>query len=370
MSKTNETEVIKKNKVLMVEYQGRVDEENNALGHGPKVLNDYFGIIKNYCDVSVYAPKEILKGFTGNKEAKQVKVLPEKIIMGKDKTLAVKIKNKLGMFKNISLALKNTDAETVWFFNVEYYFFLYLFLHRRIKKRIVCTMFLDGYRGGIVAKIKNYIFEQGQKKLDVIIATGKQLKFKNCKYYFVPDYYCPDELRKNDNIKKDKLAVCLGTMGKGKQLKELVTAFNKMDYPLIIAGRFYDKALLQELRDMAGKNIEIRDEYLSDDEYKSLLERATFTVLPYSPSKYDRQTSGVMQEAVFYNTIPVSYNGVLDGNGIKGIGFDSWDELNLDVVTEDEMIQCRNYYKELRNDEYSEEKVKNFYHEIFGTNEN
>ena len=27
--------------------------------------------------------------------------------------------------QNISLAIKNTDADTVWFFNVEYYFFLY-----------------------------------------------------------------------------------------------------------------------------------------------------------------------------------------------------------------------------------------------------
>lgn len=350
-------------KVLMVEYQGRVDEDGNALGHGPKVLNDYFNIIKEYCRVSVYGPKEVLKEFRGSKEADLVKVLPKRIVMGADKTIAVKIKNKLNMFNNIRLALKNSDADIVWFFNVEFYFFLYIFLHKRINKRIIVTMFLDGYRGGIAAKIKHWIFEQSQKKIDYIISTGKQLTFKNCKYGFVPDYYCPDDLTINAN--KEKLAVCLGTMGKGKQLEELVDCFNNMNYPLIIAGRFHDKSQLENICKIAKENIEIRDEYLSNDEYQDLISKATFTVLPYSPDKYNRQTSGVMQEAVFNNTIPVSYYDVLDGNGVKGIGFSNWNELDLNRVSDETIEELKEFYKRLCNEDYSENKVKKFYREIF-----
>lgn len=353
------------NKVAMIEYQGRVDEKGKALGHCPKVFNEYFDFIKDYCQVSVFAPKEILNEFHGTKECVSAKILPGKIVMGQDKTILAKISNKINMFKNIGLALKHTDADTVWFFNVEYYLFLYLFLHRKINKKIVCTMFLDCYRGGIPAKIKQFIFEKAQKKIDLIISTGKQLHFNNCKYEFVPDYFYDKKLDRYNEIHKEKLAVSLGTMRRDKQLKEMILAFNKMDYPLIVAGSFHDKALYKELCEIASSNVTIRDEYLSEDEYLKLLAKATYSVLPYNPEKYDRQTSGVMQETIFVNTIPVTYNAILNGNGIEGIGFDNWDELNLIDYSEDTIDEYHNKYQELISDIFSETKVKEFYKRIF-----
>lgn len=355
------------NGVSMIEYQGRVDENGKALGHGPKVLNEYFDFIKEYCHVSVYAPVEILREFRGNKYADKVKVLPKRIVMGQDKTVFVKVMNKINMFRNISLALKHAEGDTVWFFNVEFYFFLYMLFCKKAEKRIVVTMFLDGYRGGVIAKIKQFVFERAQKKIDFIISTGQQLTFKNCSYQYIPDYYfAKDKYSKYSDVPKERLAVCLGTMGKGKQLKELVDTFTQKDYPLVIAGRFYDKELLEELKSMAGSNITIRDEYLSNEEYMSLLAKATFTVLPYSPDKYDRQTSGVMQEALFVNTIPVSYNAVLDGNSVPGIGFDNWNELSLSDIDSDRINELIAKYSYLQTNVYDVSVVKNSYREIFG----
>lgn len=353
-------------KVCMIEYQGRVDENGKALGHGPKVLNDYYNLIKDLCELEIFAPKEILKEFIGKKDSIELKVLPDNIVMGQDKTVFIKIKNKLNMFHNISLALNNTKADTVWFFNVEYYFFLYLFLHRRLKKKIICTMFLDGYRGGIVAKIKQFIFEKAQKKIDFIIATGKQLEFKNCEYKYVPDYYYENNNQFSEiNFNKKEMAVCLGTMGKGKQLEEMVFAFNKSGYPLVIAGRFHDKNQLENLLKIKKDNIEVKDEYLSKEEYMMLLSSAKYTVLPYSPDKYEHQTSGVMQEAIFVNTIPVSFDAVLNGNDVLGIGFEKWDDLDLSNVADEKLKECYADYEDKRNGEYNLENVKAFYNKLF-----
>ena len=85
----------------MVEYQGRIDENGKALGHGPKVLNEYFDFIKDYCQVSVYAPREMLNEFRGAKISHETKILPGKIVMGQDKTVLIKIKNKLNMFNTV-----------------------------------------------------------------------------------------------------------------------------------------------------------------------------------------------------------------------------------------------------------------------------
>jgi hypothetical protein len=133
----------------------------------------------------------------------------------------------------------------------------------------------------------------------------------------------------------------------------------------VIAGRFYDKEWYNELKAKASSNIEIRDEYPGNNEYLDLLSRATYAVLPYNEGRYSFQTSGVMQEAVFTDTIVLTHKDILGGNGIPGIGYSSYDDI------EDEMLiygANDNYdrnrailseYDRLRRDTYSRESIKN-----------
>lgn len=354
-------------KVCMVEYQGRVDEEGCPVGHGPKVLLDYYCLLKDRFDISVYGTKEIMSGFRERENAKG-RILPGRIVMKGHKSFADKIFGKLSMFRNIHLAFKDNEAETIWFFNTEYYLMLYLALasKRSLKnKKIVATMFLDGYHGGFVNKVKQFVFEQAQKKIDVIVSSGFKFAFKNCKSEFIPDYYyVPEKYEEYRDINKQDKCVCLGTMGAGKQLDELVEAFNKNGYPLHIAGRFYDKEWYEQLAKKALPNIVIEDKYLSDAEYASLLSSAKYTVLPYAPDKYNTQTSGVLQEAVFMDTCVIAFRDVLLGNNTKGIMIDSWEDLAKEDLKRD-YTEITSDYKKQRETIYNIGIIKEKYEKVF-----
>ncbi len=353
--------------VCMAEYQGRCDEEGKAVGHAPKVLSEYYDLISEDNKISIFVPKPISDEISANiRERSRICILPHNIVMKGHTSLSEKIANKLRMFGNIRRILKRSDADVIWFFNVEFYLFLYLALFGNSHKKIVVTLFFEGYHTGSFAGIKQRIFETGQKKVYKCISTGAAFRFRNMPSVFVPDYICDDvtyaPLRKN---KKEPYAVCLGTMDKGKQLDELVDAFCRISYRLVIAGRFYDKEWYSELKAKASSNIEIRDEYPENNEYLELLSRATYAVLPYNEGRYSFQTSGVMQEAVFTDTIVLTHKDILGGNGIPGIGYSSYDDI------EDEMLiygANDNYdrnrailseYDRLRRDTYSRESIKN-----------
>ena len=382
-------------KISMVEYQGRCDRDGKAVGHGPKVLKEYYNFIEKNNDVKIYAPQVIFDSLkesaatgasqSGNSDAGlstissgsnlgagssnrdyDISLLSEQIVMTSGKLFFKRLSEKMGMFKNIKAAVKNNDSDYIWFFNVEYYLMLYIFLHKKIRSKVICTFFLDGYHNGIVGKVKQWVFEKAQKKIDLIIATGPNLKFKNCKTVYVPDYYyIPDKYDALRNNPKEEKAVCLGTMNSGKQLEDMVEAFNKTGYPLYIAGRFFDKDRCKRLKDMAADNVTIEDRYLSDKEYLDIISKAKYTVLPYNPTQYNRQTSGVMQEAVFTGSIVVTYDDILKGNKVPGIGFSSWSELSEDMLRKADTAAIAEEYSKLINTVFSFDSVKEKYGEIF-----
>ncbi len=357
---------VKLRKVCMAEYQGRCDEDGKAVGHAPKVLTEYFDLISEDHDVAIFVPKTIDEEIPRDIRKKaEITVLPHMIVMKARNSLAEKIINKFRMFTNIRTVLKKSDADVIWFFNVEFYLFLYLMLFGNKGRKIVVTVFRDGYHIGRLARIKQRIFEAGQKKVYKCISTGADFQFKNMSSVFVPDYVCDDAtyapLRKNT---KEDYVACLGTMGEGKQLYELVEAFSRVSYGLLIAGRFYDREVYEDLRENATDNIEVRDEYLGIEEYLNLLSHATYAVLPYNERKYASQTSGVMQEALFTDTIVLTHKDILRGNGIPGIGYSSYDDISDEILmyganeNYDRNRAILSEYDRLRRDVYSRESIK------------
>lgn len=270
------------------------------------------------------------------------------------------------MFANIASAFHHSESDILWFYNVEYYLMLYLILHKKSDKKVVCTLFQEGFQNGKFGWMKQKIFHAAQKKMDLIITSGRKFSFPNAKSIYIPDYCYKEENYKPYRIKaeeKKNMAVCLGTMGAGKELDEMVEAFGRIGFPLTVAGRFYDKELLNRLKDKAKDNIVFRDEYLSKEEYFSLLATAKYTVLPYSPEKYGTQTSGVLQEAVFLDTIPISYEAVLEGNEIPGVTFSKWEDLTPESLEEKQ--EWLSEYDRLRKQVYGEENIKKQYYSIF-----
>ena len=343
-------------KIILAEYQGRQDTNGKAVGHGPKVLGEYAGLIKDEYELTILAPRCILKATAPDGRAGS-KVLPHSIVMKSDNSVFEKIFNKIKMFANINMVLKNNAADTVWFFNTEFYLMLYLAVFGNNKKNIICTLFMENFGGGLRGSVKQRIFEAAQKKMRLIISTGPGFCFKNVPYKFIPDYYCDEaEYAPYRRPVRKEQAVCLGTMGAEKQLEELVEGFNRTGYPLVIAGRFYDRDRLARLKEAAADNITIRDEYLSREEYLKLLGESSFVVLPYSASQYATQTSGVLQEAVFMDTVAVSHRAVLEGNRIAGIAYDELKNIDRSLLEKD-TAGCKKEYARLRKELYSKEAM-------------
>ncbi|MBO6299794.1 MAG: hypothetical protein J6N53_13215 [Lachnospiraceae bacterium] len=354
-----------KSVICMAEYQGRCDEEGVAVGHAPKVLSAYHSMISEAFETEVFAPRCVLKASSAE-SAKGAKVLRHHIVMKGHNSLFAKIANKMRMFANIRSVFLHTKADKIWFFNTEFYLMLYLALFGNKGKEIYCTMFLDGYHGGPVAKLKQKIFERAQKRMKCVISSGPRFAFKNASQVFLPDYpYEEAVYTPYRKYPKDEVAVCIGTMGAEKEIEELVECFTQNGYPLHITGRFYDKERLARLRAVAGHRVIITDANLSNEEYLKMLGSAHFVVLPYRPGQYGTQTSGVLQEAVFLDTVPISYTKVLENNQVPGIGFESWEEVTRERLF---ALQDMEDYAKLRQEVYSRERMKEVLKKVF-TNE-
>ena len=357
----------KGNHIALAEYQGRCDEAGKAVGHAPKVLAEYVRMTEQDHKISIYAPACIVREIPDDiVSCSEIHHLRHEIIMKGHMPFIDRILNKFRMFLNIRHILHESDADVIWFFNVEFYLFLYLSIFGNAGKRIVVTMFIDGYHTGALAGIKQKIFERGQRRVSRCISTGPSFEYKNMPSVFIPDYVCDDSIyaKYRGNL-KEACAVCLGTMDHGKELDELIEAFNRISYRLVIAGRFYDKSWFEDLKAKAADNIEIRDVYLDQEEYLSLLSHAVYAVLPYNERKYASQTSGVMQEAIFTDTIVLTHSDILTGNKVPGVGYRSYKDITDSLLGDDpnDKNGKRNRsilekYKELRHSVYDKEKIK------------
>lgn len=367
-----DTPANKKKTVSMVEYQGRCDEKGAAVGHAPKVLKEYFDMIKDEYRVTIFAPDTIIKSLpddTSLHSGADIFRLPHHIIMKSGSSVFKRAMDKVHMFRNIRGALKHSPDRVVWFFNVEFYLFLYLAIFGNMNKKIVVTMFYDGFHTGGSAALKQKIFEAGQKRVSLCISAGPSFRFRNMRSVFIPDYACDEDIYGPfRNAVKEPYAVCIGTMNDGKQLEELISAFKKTDFHLVVAGRFYDKERVEALKKTASSNVEIRDAYLENDEYLTLLSRASYVALPYNSANYAFQTSGVMQEAVFLGTVILTHKDILEGNRIPGVGYLSYQEINDDLLAANAANIARNEeilreYERLRSGTYDqgeiEKKIKN-----------
>ncbi|MCR5774504.1 MAG: glycosyltransferase [Lachnospiraceae bacterium] len=348
-------------RIAMIEYQGRCDETGKAVGHAPRVLPEYYHLISENHPVEIYAPRTILQELPDDISGVcDLTPLSHHIIMKASPTLIERILNKYYMFSNIHRVLKHCNAEILWFYNVEFYFFLYLALFGNHKKRIVVTLFRDGYHKGRLAPLKQRIFESGQKKVRVCISTGRSFKFKNMRSVFIPDYVY-DEKSYSEYAKcpKEDYTVVLGTMDRGKQLEDIISVYNRLTRKLIIAGRFYDKGWVKELKTLAGNNIEIRDEYLSREDYLSLLSHASFAAVPYDKDLYSFQTSGVMQEALFTDTIVITHKDILTGNGFPGIGYEKYDDITEQLLSDTRHnTELLKEYEYMRKNVYSRDSIR------------
>lgn len=309
----------KKNEMVLVDYIGNCDLGGKPIGHPVKILNEYGKLLTNF-NVMYCVPRETLKLLSSNHAI----LLSNSI----SPYSGHKVEKVVQRFQNLHRAFTRTGNKCLWFCNIDFCFFLYVFIFRP-QRRMVCTLYsYDSTATGIIKRLKNYIIQSSLKKMKLVIKSSDTFPIKNVPCVFAPDYlFFSEQYGKYQKKEKKEQIVCVGTMSKNKNLQKVINVFREIDYPLLIIGYFDDKELYYDLIKKKTSNVEIVDTYLSEEEYLTILSEARYSLLPYNMNLYTNRTSGVLLESVFVHTIPIAANNCLETHHIAGIGFSHLEEL-------------------------------------------
>ena len=316
--------------ILMVDYNGTCNEEGEALGHSPKVLHEYAGLLNGFAVVDALLSPCVAEKVV-KEDFKNVYKLRYNLIQGRNNSIVKRIIDKYYLFYNLSKVFRQRDYDIILFYKMDFFLAVYLFLFGLWKKnrstKYIGLIYQQKFEVPF-ASLVNYIYQKGIQRLDGLIHTLELNELNHKNKMYMPDYYyVPETYDKYKKIEKQEKVVCVGTMNYYKELDKLVECFNMGTYPLEICGYFMDKEMLIRLQKKANKNIQIHDCVLSQEEYYTLIGEAKYSILPYNMQQYKERTSGVLYETVFLGSIPIAPKGLLEYNHVSGIAYDSWEEL-------------------------------------------
>lgn len=323
-------------KVLLIDYYGTCDKNGQAIGHSPKVLKEYGDLLKGEYVRSVAASPCLINEIAGEqtRDFHKIYSLKYNIMTSNMSSFGKRVKDKLKLFYNLHQVFQIENQDILWFYRTDFFLALYFYLFiskKRNKKKyskIVVLLYQNSFGENVLGRILNHIYYAGFKKADGMISTQEGFKDLGIPALYIPDYYY--DARKYEKyriMEKEDKVVCIGTMSPYKQLIPLVEAFNVNGLPLEIRGFFFDKEQYQRLLALKKENILIEDAVLTEEEYYRTLAGAKYSVLPYDMGQYQCRTSGVLQECVFLDIIPIAPDLLFEQNHILGLGYSAIEEL-------------------------------------------
>lgn len=175
----------------------------------------------------------------------------------------------------------------------------------------------------------------------------------------IPDYAYDEDFYKNYRCEaRKRRAVCLGTMNEKKQIREVVETFSEMGYPLYVAGQFASDEPYENVLKIKGDNVTVENRFVENDEYYRLLSESEYCIIPYDAGFYKNRTSGVIQECLFCDCIPIAPRSILEFCGVEGVGYEDIHELTKLSLDDVDASGIRAGYKKLRDDFYDKAVVK------------
>lgn len=345
-------------KISLVDYMGACGADGKLIGHSFKVMREYHEMLSSNFEVEVITPKSSRSALEGS--GFKVTYLDKNQTVRDKMSKIDKVKDFLLKLGNINKAA-SVKSDLYFFYNIDFSLICYLFLHKKVNRKAIITLFRNDFGGnGFVKKLKAKMLNTVLDRNYLNIYTGKKFSMPPKNSIFTPDYYYePSKYDAYSGATKKDTVVCLGTMNRFKLLEPTVDAFNEAGYSLHIAGRFYDVNWFSELCEKASSNVLIENKYLSDEEYLTLMSEAKFCIIPYDKNMYNMRTSGVMQECYFTRTVPLTFDWFIeqnDGNGLKVSDLsditskllNSFDYANFRAWCEDEIKTT--YNKQLNSD--------------------
>ena len=352
-------------KVLLIDYYGTCDENGKVVGHSPKVLKEYGDLIKGEYVRSVAVSPCLIDEIAGEQaqDFHEIHSLKYNIMTSDMTSVGKRVKDKFKLFYNLYQVFQIENYDIFWFYKTDFFLALYFYLFisgkrkKENKPKIVVLLYQNSFGKNVLGRILNHIYYAGFKKADAIISTQEGFKDLRIPALYIPDYYYDaQKYEKYRVMEKEDKVVCIGTMSPYKQLMPLVEAFNVNGLPLEIRGFFFNKEQYQLLLESKKENILIEDAILTEEEYYQTLAGAKYAILPYDMELYQCRTSGVLQECVFLDIIPIAPALLLEQNHIPGLGYHMIEELKDRKFIEQNM-QWRKVCKSLR-DECDLEKVR------------
>lgn len=359
-------------KVLLIDYYGICDKEGRAVGHSPKVLEEYRELVEDVYEVSVAASPCLIEG-AGEQFCDKYR-LKYNICSEGRMSLGKRIKDKFMLFSNINQVLKIGGYDIYWFYKTDFFLFFYFCFHNMHKRKrsaiFMAQIYQAGFDQGRLGKILNWFYRTGMMKFDGIMYAQKEMAGLHSNMLYFPDYYYdPKKYKKYEKCQKEEKVVCLGTMNTNKKLGELMDAFRCNGYPLEIRGYFYDKNFYQDLRKKLSQNVILEDKILTEEEYYTTLAGAKYTVLPYDMKQYQCRTSGVLIESLFLNTTAIAPKQLLLENQIDGIGYDRIEELKNPSIFKKPPVLHNSAVKKEFDREEIRRRLKEFISESAGRGE-
>ena len=333
-------------KILLADYYGTCNEDGTPIGHSPKVLQEYCDLLKDEYTVGAALSPCLVK--TAKQKFYETVELKYDIREFGRRGLWKRIIDKLKLFYNIHQVLQIKQYDVIWFYRTDFFLFLYFcFRRKQNEQKVVALVYQEVFGQGKLGRILSCLYHRGALKIDgLIYARNGMAKFHPHTTY-LPDYsYSEEKYHKYRQAKKREKVVCPGTMNPYKKLEDMVEAFNVNGISLEIKGYFYDKARFHRLLELKRENIVIEDVILSEEEYYGMIAGAKYCILPYDMEQYAGRTSGVLQESVFLNTIPIAPSSLLSENQIQGIGYENimdlgtkWTEMTREKIDNSPILE-------------------------------
>lgn len=302
--------------ISLIDIRSSLDDKNEPVGHGLKILKDFPSIFDN--NVEILAGKKYIQKLKYRSTA-----LPLSIRLDFDKHESIKVL--CNYF--VSLFLAKGDV-LIYTFTREPLLWGIALLKKRKKIVAITYTYWDRYMedNHIKNPVRRFLIKRGLKRLDGCIVTN-YLYHPEVPSVRVPDYYITDELKKYMTEKKKYGCVCLGEIRAGKDVIGLVRVMRRTNIPVLIAGSFRDRKIYQRITKLQTGNIRIEDQNLPYETYMEYLSTYKYIVLPYDARCYDGATSGVLLEGIFLGAVPIAPISLLKQNKIQGLGYHSISEI-------------------------------------------
>lgn len=354
--------------ILMCGYYGMCDSAGKSVGHTAKVTEEYFDLLKENHEVYIIASPSIISSLP-DRLHKYCTKLKYDIVIDVPFTFIKRVIDKFKIIHNVHVCCKQKDYNTLFFYQVDFFFFFYFWLfYRKKNKKVYCLIYHQDFTGGKVESILQWIYNQALKKISGVVYTQQRLGIDHPKTLYIPDYFYQEEkYGKYRILDKKEQVVCLGTMNRYKQIEELLEVFSTIEYPLEICGRFDDEDRFRKLLELKTENITIRNCILSTDDYYRKLGEAKYSVLPYNMNQYNNRTSGVLLETLYVGSIPIAPIGLLEQNGLPGLGYEEMREISRYLIEPHTSNQIEEKMKNIRkiNDkDFVGKRLSVFFHQV------